>query len=221
MEWLWPSGCVGCGAIGAGRVCVDCRAVDPGRVRVAARGLAGAWVLAPYGSGLGRALRHAKVRRDRAVAVELGALMGRRLAPILRGAPLAAVVPAPSTLASRVSRGFAAAAVLADGVGAALGVPVVHALSRRAGARQAGLDRAARLANLAGRVRCEEAPPGIVLLVDDVVTTGATADACVRELLGAGSRQVWLAALCAPAPTPRPVGGVATLVQTGHSGGRR
>jgi predicted amidophosphoribosyltransferase len=54
----------------------------------------------------------------------------------------------------------------------------------------AGLGAADRVANLAGRVRCH--PPGApqagttVVLLDDVVTTGATVAACVRALSAAG-----------------------------------
>lgn len=202
MEWLWPSLCVGCRAVGAGRLCRPCREVEASRVRLPVRGLAGAWTLARYDHAVGHALRHAKVQADRDVAVILGALLARRLAPVLEDAPLTAVIPAPSTLASRARRGFAPAAVFAEAIARELGLPVVHALSRRRGARQATLDRAARRRNLVGRVRAEACPPGHVLLVDDVVTTGATADACVRELLGAGAGRVWLATLCVVAQPP-------------------
>jgi predicted amidophosphoribosyltransferase len=68
---------------------------------------------------------------------------------------------------------------------------VAPALRLARGARDsAGLGAADRIANLSGRVRCH--PPGApprgtpVVLVDDVVTTGATAAACVRALASAG-----------------------------------
>lgn len=196
MDWLWPSLCVGCGAVGEGRLCRACRAVVPARPRLYVRGLAGAWTLARYDDPLGQALRHAKVKADRDVAVLLGELLARRLAPVMRDAPFTAVVPAPSTVASRVRRGFAPAAVFAEALGRAHDLPVVHALTRKAGARQATLDRTARRRNLVGKVRAEVSPGGLVLLVDDVLTTGATADACVRELLGSGAQRVWLVTVC-------------------------
>ncbi|WP_460437498.1 hypothetical protein [Amycolatopsis stemonae] len=65
------------------------------------------------------------------------------------------------------------------------------ALELAGGVRDAvGLDRAQRAANLAGRLRFREAgrpPPGsTVVVLDDVITTGATAAACVRALAAEG-----------------------------------
>lgn len=193
MQWLWPSSCAGCGRVGAGRLCPSCRTVGYGRLSLGIPGLPGTWALGPYEGPLGEALRAVKAHGDDALARELAALFARRLAHATASARFAAIVPAPSTPWTRFRRGFALAAVLARALGRASGIPVVHALSRRRGAKQSGLDRAGRLANLAGTVRCEEAPAGAILLVDDVLTTGATADACTRELLGAGATRVWLA----------------------------
>lgn len=203
MDWFWPTVCAGCGAVGAARICVRCAAVGVHQPRVYVTGLEGAWTLAPYDSGLGHALREAKTRGDRALAQVCGHLVARRLAPYVSASAFQAIVPAPSTLSSRVRRGFSCAAVFAEAIASTSGLPVVHALVRRGGARQAQLDRTARRRNLKGRVRAEVCPPGRVLLVDDVVTTGATADACTRELLGAGATSVWLATACLARSTAR------------------
>lgn len=197
MEWWWPSQCVGCDTEGEGRLCRGCRAVAPVRLQLAVPGLAAAWTCDRYDGGLGQALRRAKARGDLPTAHALAGVFARRLHPVLRAVPPDVIVPAPSSARSRVQRGFSAAAVLAHALGEALDVPVTHALFRHGGRRQATLDRGARARNLRGRVRCETSPGRLVLVVDDVVTTGATLDACTRELLGAGSAMVAAATLCA------------------------
>jgi predicted amidophosphoribosyltransferase len=58
-----------------------------------------------------------------------------------------------------------------------------------------GLSPAARERNIAGRVRLSALPPGEVLLVDDVVTTGATARETVRVLRAGGVRVTAVLAL--------------------------
>jgi predicted amidophosphoribosyltransferase len=110
--------------------------------------------------------------------------------------PRLCLVPAPSRpSASRVRGGphverlaEAAAGVLA---GRGFDVAVAPALELAGSARDAvGLDRAGRVANLAGRLRFRQAgrpPPGFpVVVLDDVVTTGATAAACVHALAAEG-----------------------------------
>jgi hypothetical protein len=58
-----------------------------------------------------------------------------------------------------------------------------------------GLSSAARERNIAGRVRLSAAPPGEVLLVDDIITTGATAHEAVRVLVAGGARVTAVLAL--------------------------
>src|SRR5439155_5266319 len=88
-------------------------------------------------------------------------------------------------------------ALLAKVIAQASGVAVAHGALKRVKAtpQQVGRDRAARAENVQGAFRV---PPGgkvavadrRVILVDDVLTSGATAEACARALLRSGAAQV-------------------------------
>lgn len=151
--------------------------------------------VAAYGD-VARDLIHGLKYADRLdLAAPLGAMMGRAGAEVLEGAQ--ALVPVPLHGLRLFRRRFNQSAALAQGVAKVSGVPVRHQLLERARRTtpQVGLDRAARLRNVAGAFRVPEAARGEVtgralVLVDDVLTTGATLDACAKALLRAGAARV-------------------------------
>jgi ComF family protein len=137
-----------------------------------------------------RAIIHAlKYDGRRSLADRLAALMRDRGADILTGA--ACVVPVPLHASRRRERGFNQAADLAR----PLGLPVRHALRRvRATPTQTGLPSARRHRNVrdafAATREAQTLGGTIVVLVDDVCTTGATLDACARVLKALGAAEV-------------------------------
>jgi ComF family protein len=142
-----------------------------------------------------RAIIHAfKYERRRSLAGPLGAMMRLAGGAILDDA--ACVVPVPLHPWRRFRRGFNQAADLAS----LLDRPVVHAVWRhRATRQQSGLTAGARRRNVRGafaqspvlsRRRRALLVGRVVVLVDDVRTTGATLDACAHVLLEAGAGEV-------------------------------
>lgn len=123
---------------------------------------------------------------------------GAVLDPPVPAGRIGAVVPIPTTPKRLRERGFNPAGLLARGVGEALDLPVLEALSRPAEApRQVGLPPSRRAANVrnafvAERVRAGPLLPPHVLLVDDVLTTGATGAAAAECLARAGAERVGL-----------------------------
>ena len=140
------------------------------------------------------ALHALKYDGERRLAPQLGAAIARRWARAGRGWRRARAVPASP---DRVrERGYDQAGLLAAEAGRRLGLPVSHAVERtRATIAQFDLDRAGRAANLDGAFRVVagrqiEVAGRWVILVDDVVTTGATLAACAVALLEAGAAGV-------------------------------
>jgi ComF family protein len=133
--------------------------------------------------------------------------LAETLAALAADSPAFAERPRPDLVCAvplhpvrRRERGYDQAALLARALGARLGVVDAAALERvRATRQQAKLSRAERAANVRGAFRVTRAAwvrGRSVAVVDDVVTTGATAFACATELLEAGARRVeiWCAA---------------------------
>ena len=159
-----------------------------------------------------RAVLRAKYQGAPWAAVELGVEMARLLfgseirmcgsEPLPEPVPgldrgYDCILPVP---ASSKKRGYNVPERMAQPLAHALGLPLLpKALCRvRAGRHQAGLSLDERLANAAGAFRAQE--PELVegkrvLLVDDVITTGATAAACAQALLDAGAHSVFAVAM--------------------------
>jgi predicted amidophosphoribosyltransferase len=144
----------------------------------------------PFDGVARQALLALKYRNRRALVRHLARLMVRRLGLDLPGARRPDVVTWAPTSRARVSqRGFDQAELLARAVARELGVPCRRLLYRAHGPAQTGRGRAERLSGPAFRSR-PTARPYRVLLVDDVVTTGATLHAAASALRAAGVSEV-------------------------------
>jgi ComF family protein len=119
-------------------------------------------------------------------------LMGELLCDRLSGLQFDVVVPVPLSAERQRLRGFNQASLLAEQVSVRLNAPLqTTALSRTERRSQRTLGEVARLANLAGAFSCGRQLAGErVLLVDDVVTTGATVSACADTLAHAGASRI-------------------------------
>jgi ComF family protein len=191
LDVLVPPACVACSGW-AGRaepLCAGCRA----RVEwLGPDAVDGVWAPVAY-AGPARAVVGAVKFRGGWRAVETMA------AAVVAGAPCgwlaadAVLVPVPLHPARMRSRGFNQAELLAAAIGRRAGVPVLTALARGGPkATQMGLGRGERLRRMedAVSVAAGARVPLRVVLVDDVVTTGATLAACRAALLAAGALEV-------------------------------
>jgi ComF family protein len=153
--------------------------------------------LGPYEGALRTAIHELKYGGQRRVAARLAeAALGEAAVSALVE-PGAILVPVPLHPRRRRERGFNQSELLAREIGRRTGTPVAPAaLVRRADTpAQTGLSAAARRANVKGAfaVRQRARVAGrVIVLVDDVLTTGATAQACARALREGGAADVRL-----------------------------
>jgi ComF family protein len=157
------------------------------------------WVRAayPFAGALREAIHRFKYGKERARAAPLAAacvpLLDQLPRNISQSPPL--LIPVPLSAARRRERGYNQAEALARALGAECAWPLSTALARiRATPPQVGLTPTARRANVrdAFAWQGESLAGRPVLLIDDVLTTGATANECAAVLKAAGAAWVGL-----------------------------
>jgi ComF family protein len=138
---------------------------------------------------------------------ELGALLGKRLADKL---PTVwdCLVPVPLHRSRLAERGYNQATMIARGIQTQWAWPLIEGclIRRRGTGHQAKLKKADRRQNLSGAFGVKGAPPWLgksVLLVDDVLTTGITANTIAQVLYEHGAKSVDLAVLAVSTKTIR------------------
>ncbi|NTV63475.1 MAG: ComF family protein [Oscillochloris sp.] len=196
LDLLFPDRCLGCGRLG-GLLCPSCRAaLRPYPAALVLDGLDGALVGWIYEGVIQRAIHGMKYRRLRRAALPLGDLLAEQLRTHALSAD--ALMAVPLHAGRLAERGFNQSAELARRVAQHSGLPLVVGLERcRDTGHQARLGQRARRANVEGAFvwAVYAPPPARVLLVDDVLTTGATLAACADALRAAGTREVRALAL--------------------------
>ena len=181
-----PAGCPRCGLPGADATCGACRADPPAFDAVRSAAL--------FGGPLADAIHALKYGGRPALARPLGAWLASRVAL----PPGAEVVALPLARGRRIARGYDQAGLLADVLARESGARRLRGALRRVRDTppQVGRSRDERARNVRGAFEAAPSAAGRdVVLVDDVVTTGATADAAARALREVGARSVTVVSL--------------------------
>ena len=186
-----PTTCAGCYRAGT-TLCRDCRAVLQASLETEPDGKSRSTAVipapllhlewcAPLVGITRRALDRLGEGGERRMSGPFGEAIAQRWTSAGTGGDV--LVPVPASAASRRARGYDAAALLARVAGRRLRMPVVEALGRKA---TAAPDRGGEFEVIA----VEQIRGRSVVLVDDVVATGATLVACAAALMRAGAKAV-------------------------------
>ena len=204
-EWLFPRKCILCRSLLCAEetdLCTKCRTDQPeypyGRKKTPhVADLTAVW---RYTGDVRASLHRYKFGNTRCYAPAYGRLLAMR---ILRDLPQADIITWVPVSAKRLrKRGYDQVRLLAEAAGAELGIPVEPLLNkfRDNQANSTLKTPEERRANVLGVYRAvgqERFRGKRVLLLDDIITTGATASECARVLLTAGAEEVIFAAVAA------------------------
>jgi ComF family protein len=218
LQLVFPHVCDGCGSDTLNeesQLCLRCLAALPetnfenhagnpvekmfwGRLRLA--GAAARYYFTKE-SLIQRLMHQFKYRGNKDLGFQLGRLMGLALKESGRFSTAEALVPLPLFPAKEKKRGYNQATVLCEGIAEVLHLPVLKTVINRPEhtETQTKKGRIERWKNMEGKfvlANPDEIRNKHVLLIDDVVTTGATLEACGNELLKAVNVILSIATLC-------------------------
>ena len=141
-----------------------------------------------------------KYKGNKDVGLYLGAIMGNSLLSSNRFTKIDALIPLPLFADKEFKRGFNQATILCNGISEVMNIPVINnnVIRTRFTETQTKKHRTERWKNVEGSFEIKN-PKEItgkhILLVDDVVTTGATLEACGAEMLKVEGSQLSIATL--------------------------
>jgi ComF family protein len=203
LDLLMPPACAGCGRSGS-LLCGSClgalstpshaddRFLAPDAGVVVGDALALAVAAYAYDGPMRRALAALKYMGTSRLAPILARSALPALCGLLEVTGHATLVPIPVHRERRRERGYNQAELLARELARSTGLAWRDLLKRsRSTTKQHRLNRAARLHNLRGAFHASAHPPSTVVLVDDIITTTATLEACASVLRDAGSEAVY------------------------------
>jgi ComF family protein len=206
LSWIFPEKCILCGKIlknGETDLCRLCRETAPvysqGKLNVQfLDSFTAVWY---YEESVRRSLLRFKFRGARHYAKSFGRLLAMA---VMRAHPegIDLITWVPVSFLRKLRRGYDQVELIANVVSEELGIPCEKTLKKvRHNRPQSGLDsHPERRANVLGAYRCtnpELTKNKRILLLDDILTTGATAGECARVLLTAGGSEVHCAVVAA------------------------
>ena len=191
LHMIFPSGCVYCGRLSDDRVhgfCKECY----NSLSIFLRKTDFTWYIFDYDKRIAKILQRAKYGGKPGAVKSMAGLLGELLKEESITAEL--VVPVPMYKKDLGERGYNQSGIAARKIARVLGLPCKERalLKIRGTKRQADLAKSARGRNLSGAFTAvtDIVKDKVILLVDDIITTGSTLTECRITLLEAGAKSV-------------------------------